>query len=438
MNIWEIAKQYYWNNKILDDENKERFFYCIRDLFQNHNKNNLNNNILENFIKDILENQNLNNSFSIDYPRKPLINLEFEDPKLIAYYLPQYYPNLYNNKWWGKGSTEWTNTTKAVPQYLGQYQPRLPGELGFYDLRIQENIYRQIDLAKYFGVYGFCFYFYWFSGLRLLELPFNNFINDNEINYPFCICWVNESWTKQWSGNSNQTLVEQSKTVESYKNFIHSCYEIFNKDNYIKISNKPILIIYKPQNIPDTKEVIEYWRKFVLNKTGKEIYIIATIGHCDEYEEDYISKGFDALSEFSPGPHWGLMNNITHKKYFLCDNFYGNVYDYKEFVENKKYFIKNKKKLFRAICPMWDNTARKKNRGMILDGADPRLYKKWLIDIIVETREKKDLDDRLIFINAWNEWAEGAYLEPDLKWRYGYLEATKDAILEARKKKIKY
>ena len=432
MSLWDKTKELYWNNPLIGDKQKEEIFYAIRGIVKGRKRQESNKSTLESYIKSIIENQKLNNSFSINFPRQELVNLGKLDPKLIAYYLPQYYPDPHNDVWWGKGSTEWTNTTKSVPQYLGQYQPRLPGELGFYDLRIQENIYRQIELANIYGIYGFCFYFYWFDGVRLLDLPFYNFVNDEKIDFPYFICWVNESWTKQWSGASNTTLVEQRNNVESYKNFINSCVELFKKKNYITINGKSVLNVYRPNNIPEVKDVIKYWRTFVKEKVGKELYIIATIGHQDDYKKNYIENGFDALSEFSPGPHWGLMNDITMNKQYLCEEFLGKVYDYRDFVVNKKYFTYKSPKLYRAICPMWDNTARKMNKGMILDGATPDLYKQWMKDIIVETRENKSLEDNFIFINAWNEWAEGAYLEPDLKWQYRYLEATKDAILEAR------
>ena len=432
MSLLEKVKELYWNNFFMEDELKEEIFYKIRGFVRGKKTYKTNIDVLEDYIHGIIESQKLNILSFRDFPARSLVSLNNNDPKLIAYYLPQFYPNTYNDDWWGKGFTEWTNTTKAVPQYLGQYQPRLPGELGFYDLRIQNNIYRQIELAKIYGIYGFCFYYYWFDGLRLLDLPLSNYVEDKHIDFPFFICWINESWTKQWSGASCTILIEHKRTVDSYKKFIYSCIDLFSRKNYITINGKIVLNVYRPNNIPNIKYVIKYWREYVENKLGKELYLIATIGHHDEYRNNYIESGFDAISEFSPGPHWGLMNDITMDKQYLCEEFLGKVYDYRDFVINKKYFTYKNKKLYRAICPMWDNTARKMNKGLILDGATPDLYKQWLKDIIVETRENNNLDEKLIFINAWNEWAEGAYLEPDLKWKYGYLEATKDAILQAR------
>ena len=430
MNKFDILKNIFWKNKILSEDEKERIFYILKSIVKGKITNAKNNDeVLNQYIEQILNISSFNNSFSIDYSIKDEMNYKDNMPKLLAYYLPQYYPTEYNDKWWGKGSTEWTNVSKAMPQYLGHYQPRLPGELGFYDLRIQDNIYRQIELAKAYGIYGFCFYYYWFDDVRLLDLPFNNFVNDGTIHFPFCVCWVNESWTKQWFGTSNTPLIEIPKNEKSYKRFIESCCDLFIKENYIKIKNKPVLVIYKPYDIPNRENVLEYWRQYVKKYINKELYIIASNADIDVLNE---KNGFNALSEFAPGPQLKYMKDTTKSKSFICKNFYGKVYDYKEFVENKKYFNINNFKRYRAITPMWDNTARKINKGVILDGATPELYKKWLKDIIEETQNNESLDDNIIFINAWNEWAEGAYLEPDLKWKYGYLEATRDAIIETR------
>lgn len=435
MNSWEFLKNLYWKIPFFSEERKEKIFYDIRAIVRGKISKEAtvyDNNLFTKYTKAILDIQNLNNNFSINFPQKEQKFIQNNDSKLLAYYLPQYYPDEHNNKWWGKGSTEWTNVAKSMPQYLGQYQPRLPAELGYYDLRIQENIYRQIELAEIYGIYGFCFYYYWFDGVRLLDLPFENFVNDKTINFPFCICWVNESWTKQWSGNSNTPLIEISKDVNCYKRFIEDSYKLFEKENYITINGKPILIIYKPSDIPNREKVIEHWRKFVKEKLNKELYIIAAANKIDVIEKNKNISGFDAMSEFAPGPQLKYMKDITNIKDFVCETFYGKVYDYKDFVDNKKYFKVKNNKLYRAISPMWDNTARKKDKGVVLDGATPDLYKQWLKDIIIETRNSKNLDDNIIFINAWNEWAEGAYLEPDLKWKYGYLEATRDAIIETR------
>ena len=435
MSLFEWLKNIYWENHILTEEQKEKVFYAIRGAVRGKTKGASDENLFGAYVKELLAKQELSNAFSIDYPKAPQIERVPGDPKLLAYYLPQYYPDPHNDLWWGKGSTEWTNVSKAAAQYVGQYQPRYPGELGFYDLRLSENIYRQIELASYFGIYGFSFYYYWFDGERLLDLPFEKFVNDENITFPFNICWVNESWTKQWEGTSNTPLMVQTSSVESYKNFIKSCAHLFVRKNYIKIEGRPLLSVYRPLDMPEPQEVTEYWRQYVKEETGLDLYIMGCvrIDTKKDYEADYRALGFDACGEFAPGPQLALMKDISKEKKYVCDAFYGKVYDYKDFVEGKKYFLLKRDGIYRACSPMWDNTARKKNKGVILDGATPDLYRQWLADIIRETKGNKTIDDKIVFINAWNEWAEGAYLEPDLKWKYAYLEATRDAILDARK-----
>lgn len=430
--IKEQLKKLLWNSP-LPDSIKEKIYYTYRGARHGSNKGSKDIRTLSAYKNQILENQFYDNTFSINYPKPPFLKLEKSDPKFIAFYLTQYYPDKHNEKWWGKGSTEWMNVAKAAPQYVGQDQPRMPGELGYYDLRIKENMYRQIELARIFGVYGFCFYYYWFDGERLLELPFNNFVNDEKIDFPFMICWANEDWTMQWSGSSDTPLVKQTPSVDKYEQFIHSCADLFNKPNYISVNGKPALIVYRPCNVPSPNTVLKYWRHYIHEKIGKDLYIIASIGHKEDYDIDFLNMGFDAVSEFSPNAQSSCMRNINESKEFVCDHFYGEVLDYSDFVTNKRYFECNAPKLYRAACPMWDNTARKKNKGRILDGATPSLFNQWLKDIVQEARGRKDLDEKFIFLNAWNEWAEGAYMEPDLKHKYGNLEAVKDTILSLRK-----
>lgn len=433
--VFEKLKDIYWNNKIMKSDDKEKVFYFIKKVIRGSNKQKyFTNDVLKEYKDLILNIQMPSTSYqemqSENYLRKDT------DTKLLAYYLPQFYPTPYNDKWWGKGTTEWRNVSKGMPQFVGHYQPRLPGELGFYDLRLIENIERQVELAKYFGIYGFCFYYYWFDGKRLLDLPVELFFN-SKIKFPFCFCWANENWSKQWFGTSEEALIVQSQDVNSYKKFITSITPYIIDDRYMSIDNRKILVIYRPKSIPNINEILEYWRDFVKKETGYDLYLIAAMNDkYDVYSEiNFIEKGFDAISEFCLGPQREFLKDISATKNFVCSEFYGNVYDYKDFVENKKYFLRDFSKLFRAITPMWDNSARKVNKGIVFDGSTPELYQKWLEDIILETKDKYNknlLDENLIFINAWNEWSEGAYLEPDLKWGYGYLNTTLNAILNTR------
>ena len=197
------------------------------------------------------------------------------DVTYIAYYLTQYHPNPQNDLWWGRGSTEWDNVCKAVPQFDGHIQPRRPGELGFYDLRLKENMLRQIELAKNYGVDVFCFYYYWFNGERLLERPLNEFLDDTKLDMPFCICWANENWTKRYSGNDSSVLMGMGETVDEYKNFIYDAVKLMKDDRYYNVCDKPMLVIYRPSSIPETKAILEFWRKIAIDSIGKDMYIIA-------------------------------------------------------------------------------------------------------------------------------------------------------------------
>ena len=418
-----------WNNQVIPEQIKFKLYHFYKNLTSVKTNISVNESDLKEHINNILNSQFLDNSFSINFPKiSEKISLTKNDPKLIAFYLPQYCPDKYNDSWWGKGSTEWTNVGKSVPQYVGHYQPRCPGELGYYDLRIKDNIRRQVELATIFGIYGFCFYYYWFDGVRLLREAFDNFLGDNDIKFPFAICWANENWTKQWANSSNAVLIEQSHSEESYRNFIKDVCCLFQKSNYITIDNKPLLMIYRPLEIPNCKSIIDYWRSYVYKELKKEIYITGVV----RKDENILELGFDACNEFSPNNIIQFLKIINNEKKLICNNFTGHIYDYEDLVLNKKFFKVKNLKTYRAICPMWDNTPRRKSSATILDGATPSLYKTWLKELIKENKKRDDLDDNLIFINAWNEWAEGAYMEPDLFWKYGYLEATKDAIIQTR------
>lgn len=436
-NLLEKMKSAFWNAPFLGSEEKERIYYFVKKRVKKHSEGGiLGEAEAADYIEQILSIQMPSDKF--EELNETTFKRREGDIKPIAYYLPQFYPTPYNDKWWGKGATEWRNVSKSVPQYVGHYQPRLPGELGFYDLRLIDNIKRQAELAQMSGIYGFCYYYYWFDGKRLLDVPLDLFVQ-SDIQFPFCLCWANEDWTRQWFGTSNAPLIKITNTEENYKTFIHSVKKYIEDNRYITVNNKKVLSIYKPKNIPHLEQVLEYWREYIRRETGYELYLIAVLN--DTYESfrdiDFVNKGFDAINEFFLSPHRKYLKDIQEQKQFVCKEFLGNVYDYRAFVQEKKYFADKMMKTYRAVAPMWDNTARKMNKGFILDGSTPQLYQTWLQDVGRETNQRvKDgeLDDNLIFINAWNEWAEGAYLEPDLRFGYAYLNATKDAVLTVRSK----
>ena len=353
-----------------------------------------------------------------------------DDPMILAYYLPQFHPTPENNQWWGRGVTEWNNVSRAVPQYVGHYQPRLPGELGHYDLRIIDNIARQAELAKDHGIYGFAYYFYWFDGKRLLDQPLDAFLNNSQIDFPFCLCWANESWTRRFDGNSGEVLVHQSETVDSYQMFIDSVIPYMKDRRYIQVAGRPLLIIYRPSLIPNCRATLSFWRSR-LQKNGIENPYIMGVRE-NAFDVDLLELGFDAQSEFHPGTIFKYCRNITQEIDFMRMDFAGSVFDYTDLVTNKRYLSFQAKKLHRAVMPMWDNTPRRNNAPMIFHGSSPVLYKDWLTNVLAETRNNTELDAPFVFINAWNEWGESAYLEPDQRYGYAYLRATREAIENVR------
>lgn len=358
------------------------------------------------------------------------INLKDEDIKLISFYLPQFHPFKENNDWWGAGFTEWTNVTKAMPQFIGHNQPQLPIDVGFYDARMVETQKRQIELAKKYGIYGFCFHHYWFSGKRLMEKPVDVFLeNKEELNFPFCLCWANENWTRRWDGQDNDVLISQKYTLEDGINFIKDLEKYIRDNRYIKIKNKPIIIVYRPQIIPNVSKVFDTWREYCRKSGIGEIYLIGvnSFGF-----DNPLSLGMDAGVEFPP--HTTKCPEITEKFNIINSDFNGQIFDLEYFIKEKKYLTDEKYKLFKCISPSWDNTARKPNSPSIFLGSNPRNYARWLDGCIEYTRANFDKDEQLVFINAWNEWAEGAHLEPDRKYGYAYLQETGKSIIRDRKK----
>jgi LmbE family N-acetylglucosaminyl deacetylase/glycosyltransferase involved in cell wall biosynthesis/ubiquinone/menaquinone biosynthesis C-methylase UbiE len=368
---------------------------------------------------------------SLSYP-----DIGETDIKLIAFYLPQFHPIQENDEWWGKGFTEWTNVTRAVPQFLGHYQPRLPGELGFYDLRISDIQKRQVELARQYGIYGFCFHFYWFNGKTLLEGPLKRFTEN--IEFPFCINWANENWTRRWDGQENEILIGQKHSPEDDIAFIRHISKYFNNRNYIRIKSKPMLIIYRPSLFPSPEATARRWREWCLNNGVGEIYL-AAIHSFDQVDPRKI--GYDVAIEF-PIHSFPLIDRSNQFR-FINPNYQGILSNYEEAVKYfTRYYIKPSYKKFRGICPGWDNEARRPGRSTVIANSTPDKYKEWLRTLCHYTYDNFKLDERIIFINAWNEWGEGAYLEPDKRYGYAYLQATADALIEynseVNQKKIIY
>ena len=357
------------------------------------------------------------------------INEQDVDPlsvsvKIIAFYLPQFHPIPENDDWWGKGFTEWANVSKAFPNFRGQYQPHLPGELGFYDLRLSEVQKRQIELAKKYGIYGFCFYYYWFAGKRLLERPLDQYLADPQLNLPYCLCWANENWTRRWDGAEHEILIAQEYTEEQHLHFIRDISLYFSDPRYIRINGMPILLVYRVNLIPDAQKAAEIWRAECRKMGMRGIFLIAvqSFGIADPR-----SYGFDAAVEFPPS-YLGEAEVNRNLVDITNPHFTGRIFDYNiaaRVMAEKKHegYI-----AFKTVMPSWDNTARRQNDGHIFINATAKAYKNWLSRAVKYTRKNLPEDKRFVFINAWNEWAEGTHLEPDRFHGYAYLQATAEAI----------
>lgn len=347
-------------------------------------------------------------------------------PRLMAFYLPQFHPFPENDRWWGKGFTEWTNVTKAMPQFIGHYQPRLAGDLGYYDLRTTETLREQIDLARNAGVHGFCFHYYWFAGKRLLERPLDAFVADTSHDFPFSICWANENWTRRWDGQDAEVLIAQEHSPASDVALLDDMARYMRDPRYVRVDGKPLLIVYRPDALPDAKGTLERWRARARDEGLGELHILCSnaFGFTD-----FKLYGFDGLVQFPP--HAIRMGEITDKVALLNPAFAGKVYDYPTVARGQAAELARlAPEVTPGVIPSWDNEARRSGAGHVFHGATPEHYRTWLSAALTHAQTVHPPGRGLVFVNAWNEWAEGAYLEPDRWFGHGYLQATRAAMAE--------
>lgn len=351
---------------------------------------------------------------------------ELPDPlpaTLIAFYLPQFHTIPENDEWWGKGFTEWRNVTRALPQFEGHAQPRLPGDLGFYDLRDPEVMREQAKLAREYGIGAFCFYFYWFGGKTLLETPLRNWLADPTIDFPFCLCWANEKWSRTWDGRGDEILIDQQHSPEDDLAFIAYVADYLRDPRCVRVDGKPMLLLYRPGLLPDAAATAMRWRNWCRGNGIGEIHL----AYVQSFERpDPRDIGFDAAVEFPPN----LSNppSVAARQKLINPDYNGEILDWRELAKESLSRERPDYTLYPTVNPGWDNEPRRPGRGRVYLHASPRGYRDWLEQAIRRHLTATPASQRLVFINAWNEWAEGAVLEPDHGLGYSYLNATRKSL----------
>jgi lipopolysaccharide biosynthesis protein len=357
--------------------------------------------------------------------------------RAIAFHLPQFHPIPENDEWWGKGFTEWNNVVKARPLFDGHYQPHLPADLGFYDLRVPEVRAAQAELAARYGIHGFCYYHYWFHGRRILERPVNEIWKNGEPIFPFCLCWANENWTRRWDGREQELLLEQRYSPKDDLAHIQNLIPLFQDDRYIRVKDRPIFLVYNASGMPEPERTTATWRREAERAGLKGLFLVRVESYTN-LSEDPRGMGFDAALDFQPRgalvwkrifrrKWWHIRKLGTHER-GLRENY---VHDYEELVRHSLAAPLPGYPRIPGICPGWDNSPRRQRGAFILHNSTPEAYERWLRGIVDRHNAASgDLEsaESLIFINAWNEWAEGNHLEPCDRWGRKYLEATRRAL----------
>jgi lipopolysaccharide biosynthesis protein len=360
-----------------------------------------------------------------------------EPVRPIAFFLPQFHPIPENDLWWGAGFTEWRNVVKARPLFHGHDQPHLPADLGFYDLRLAETREAQADLAQEHGIHGFCYYHYWFNGRRVLGRPIDDVLASKRPALPFCLCWANEDWTRAWDGRTGDILIAHEYAEQDDRRHIRWLAEAFADDRYIRVDGRPLFLVYRASRLPDPIRTTMVWREEA-DRLGIGELFLCRVESFSQERGDPAALGFDAAVEFQPdwaalGPArrrsapWRLSRAVG-----LSSPAYGThrIYDYGAVAERMVAKRRPPYPWFPCVTPSWDNTPRRRDGGVILHGSTPDLYRRWLTTVIARQASEPP-GERLVFLNAWNEWGEGNHLEPSERWGRAYLRATREALAEA-------
>lgn len=359
--------------------------------------------------------------------------------KPIALYLPQYHTIKENDEWWGNGFTEWTNVKKAKPLFKDHHQPHIPLNNNYYDLSTVDEMINQAEMAKKYGIYGFCFYHYWFNGKLLLEKPLHNLLNSDKPDFPFCLSWANENWTRTWDGQDKQVLMKQEYSEEDDRAHIKYLINFFKDPRYIKINDKPVFLMYRSELHPNIKKATEIWREEAKAAGFKDLYLIRMENFLKNINPQL--HGFDAGMEFAPDTAYQgkkvakknmakyLFNKLLHQLNIKKSaHFQHGIWSYATLANNMMNKPNFDYKYFKCVCPSWDNSARRKHKAALYIDTSPTLFKKWVKHTVDYTKITLPKEEQLFFINAWNEWGEGCHLEPDVKNGFSILEAFKEGI----------
>jgi lipopolysaccharide biosynthesis protein len=352
--------------------------------------------------------------------------------RTIVFYLPQFHPIPENDAWWGAGFTEWTNVASARPLFRNHYQPHIPADLGFYDVRLPETRAAQAELARNYGIEGFCYYHYWFEGKRLLERPFDDVLNSGEPDFPFCLCWANETWSRRWLGEERSVLQKQTYSFDDDHRHGEWLAKAFADRRYLRVKNRPLFLIYRPRDLPDPVKTMDIFRKASVRRGLPEPYILGADAHCSRH--DCKEFGCDGTLQFEPQlsvlPDFNndsaSLSKLRRNLRFHVPSAKLKLYDYED-ARRRMLAKKRAHETVPCVCVGWDNTPRRGRNGIILLNNTPEKFEAGLASMAARVISKP-ADERIIFLNAWNEWAEGNHLEPDERFGHGYLQAVRRVL----------
>jgi glycosyltransferase involved in cell wall biosynthesis len=345
--------------------------------------------------------------------------------KVLAYYLPQYHAVPENDAWWGKGFTEWTSLARGAPRFAGHYQPRVPRDLGHYTLGSTAadtaTMHRQIELARNAGLFGFVHYFYWFNRRRLLDGPLEAWLADTTLDFPFCLMWANENWTRRWDGAEQEVLIAQDYDAADDAALVDCFGRHFRDPRYIRIAGRPLLMIYRARHIPDTAATIARWRRLFARRLGENPVLVMSQSFDAVDPREF---GFDGAIEFPPHKLTASLPRRNAELAYFDPSADGHVFGYDDVVSASLDEAPSDFPLIKTAVPSWDNDARRQGKGLVLHGSTPAKYEAWMQALVERARARPFMGESLVCVNAWNEWAEGAYLEPDQHFGAAYLNAT--------------